>query len=649
MYAQVALNAPLQKNILTYLCKDHQLKKGDLVEVPLGRRKEKGVVLSVDSSYQGQYQLKEIAQKIEEFQLSEKELELYQWAAQYYHYPLGKLVFDCLPKIYKKIKPARMIQGENKQFDLELNSELQNCVEQIIKKEGFEQWLIHGVTGSGKSLIFFHLMKEQIEKGNSALLLVPEINLTPQFINFYSRYLNCPIYPYHSQVQGSQKYNSWLEFSKLERPAVVIGARSSLFCPIKNLGMILIDEEHDHSYKQEDRCHFHARDLAIKKAQLLQIPIIMASATPSLESYQRFTQKLTHRYLPLRKRYSNSELPVVEMSEPAGSASAQAPFTSQDIEQCEKALTKGKVIIFINKLGFANFLSCQACNHRFECPNCSVSLTYFKKRNQLECHLCSYHLPKPSSCPNCGCLDLFPVGVGTERVYQIFEKRFPDKKIIRFDRDEVKNHQQLEDKLKEIYSGNFDILIGTQMLAKGHNFKNIELILVLGLDQMLSLPDFRAAERAYQLMTQVLGRAGRFGEKSRVRVLTQRDDEFLADLQNHEFEQFYQRELPWRESLGYPPYQRCVVLHFRGKKILQVKKTSELIRDRIQLSMSGDEILVKGPAPNLIHKHTNEYRYHLLLFSKDLGRLHQLCAQIASSTDLPSGIRMTMDVDPHSF
>jgi primosomal protein N' (replication factor Y) len=469
--AEVAVNFPQKKtlDLLTYLIPaDREVSPGDIVTVPLGKRKEIACVVKLISEKELKFDIKKI-KPIEDFEdevlrLSSKELALYQWVSSYYHYPLGKLIFDCLPNIHS-VKPPKFSKLKKINFPFALDGIIKQYYDQILENSNqFSQWLVHGVTGSGKSILFYFLIKKILSEGKSVLLLVPEINLTPQFLNFYGQYLDETVYPYHSAVSSAKKFQIWMDAKTNDGPKLIIGARSSIFMPVKNLGAIFIDEEHDHSFKQDDRCHFHARSVAIKKAQLENIPVVLASATPSLETYTRFIADKKN-YLPMKERFNNSKLPeVVKIKNPEYTDSSW-PISPGDIELI-KNNPADKFIFFVNKLGYSNYLLCRACGHKFECPNCSVSLTNYEKSNILSCHLCEYKIKRPNMCPECSCLDLSPVGFGTEKLEKVLTEYFPEKKILRFDRDEIKNQTQLVARLDEIYSGQFDILVGTQMIAK---------------------------------------------------------------------------------------------------------------------------------------------------------------------------------------
>jgi len=610
-YCFVAVNYPREPSVLTYLnVNDLDLKVGDIVQVPLGRREEVGCVVDFKNEITTDYKLREVIKvESEYFKLSPQELSLYKWMSEYYMYPLGKVIFDCLPKHLKRIKDPSFSQIAGEKDSFIYNSDQKKIIEEINSKEGFGQSLIHGITGSGKSLVFLELIRKKIKEGFSVHYLLPEINLTPQFVNFFSEFLGCKIYTYTSAVTGSEKFNLWRVVKDLKEPCLFIGVRSSVFLPVKNLGLIIIDEEHDRSLKQEDRCRYHARDVSIKKAQMLNIPIVMASATPSLETYYRFKENENLGYFTLKNRFNDSKLPEIKIVDNENLESDHWPLNAEVIERMEKSLSNGyQSIIFVNKLGFSRYIQCQNCSHTFDCPNCDIRLTQFKSRKTLECYSCEYKDQLPNSCPDCGCLDLFQGGFGTERIDEAIKKLFPDKKIARFDRDQLKKITDIEQRLKDFNDKKIDILIGTQMLSKGHNFKNVDTLVILGVDNNLHRPDFRAQEEIYQQVVQVSGRAGRFGEEALVYIQSDLRPKVFNYIQEKTFDDFYQDELKIREVLSFPPFSKLI-------KVEASSKNEDYLYQyllRLKNDLQKKDIQVLGPIPELMKKRSNRYYYYLL-------------------------------------
>ena len=447
-YFLVAVNSPFNGSLLTYKCNDEvaeKLRRGVLVKVPLGKRVIDGCVWEKVDGHKltdkDKEKLKDIAEVEGEIFLSEMECDLYQWMANYYHYPVGQLVYDVLPPFLKRPRKLNFDQGEGVPSPFVLNDEQKEVVETITKHgfSAFSKWLVHGVTGAGKTLIYLELIKKIIAEKKSVLFLLPEINLTPQFLKTFQTYLDIPIYSYNSAISNSDKFGLWKLLQEDDSPKMILGVRSSIFLPIKNLGLVIVDEEHDQSFKQDDRCTYNARDIAIKRASLEKIPVILGSATPMVETYNSFIEG--NHYFALRNRAQNAKLPDVELIDMRGRQKIESermlwPYTSESIFKVKKALEKDEqVLVFINRLGYANYLQCNSCGHQFACPNCSTNLKYFKKRNELSCQTCEYKEPAPEMCPECMNMNLTPKGFGTEKAYEILKELLPEKKVERFDLD----------------------------------------------------------------------------------------------------------------------------------------------------------------------------------------------------------------------
>jgi primosomal protein N' (replication factor Y) len=653
IYYEVAVNFPGTNSILTYEApNDLSLEKGMLVELPLGRRKEKGCILDVGKA-PGDFKTKEITSLLsEQIKVSESELKLYSWMSSYYHYSLGQLIFESLPKLLKRPRDIKLIKGEAKELPFTLNEEQSKIYEKIkTNLLQFSKNLIHGVTGSGKTAIYLNLIKDILKNNKSVLFLVPEINLTPQFTKTLSDYLDCEVATYHSGISNSEKYNLWKKSQDNEEPLVVLGVRSSVFLPIKNLGMIIVDEEHDQSFKQDDRCPYNARDVAIKKSSLLNIPVVMGSATPSIENYSQL--KDTEKYFVMRNRVSKAAFPEIELVDLRNNEFDENiwPLTTESLGAIENAFSNNEqVLVFVNKLGFSNYVQCSGCGHQFMCPNCSVTLTPYMKRNSMDCHHCDYKIPMPKSCPECGCLTLNHKGFGTEKVEGILKNIYPDKNIDRFDRDEIKTTEQLKEKLSLFHQHKIDLLVGTQMLSKGHNFEKVNTVVILGIDSQLNFPDFRAEERVYQLITQVAGRAGRYQSKSKVIIQTHNPENPLYKMiQSNSFEEFYSKELEIRKMCLCPPYTKIAMLYFHGrfqdKVIDYVTNEANRLKDAISEHFPSVQIL--GPRPSIIEKRANKFTWAIMLKSDNINDLHNLIHTFELNAKPLSGVSFKIDIDPY--
>jgi primosomal protein N' (replication factor Y) len=662
--ARVAVNYPIKNAGLLYFY-EGELERGQVIEVPLGKRKALGCVLSIDESRSKEFQdtpqdkIKKILQILTGTKLEESELLIFEWMAGYYHYSLGQVIFDCLPNILKRPRPLDKIQGEGKDLEFTPNTRQQFVTEEIRKGlNKFNRFLVHGVTGSGKTAIYLDLIKKTLEEGKSVLYLLPEINLTPQFTATFSRYLNATIFSYHSELSDSQKYQIWQMARTTEVPTLILGVRSSVFIPLKNLGLIVIDEEHDTSFKQDDRCPYNARDVATKKAQLLKIPMVMGSATPSIESFSAFhTENGNPNLFELRERAGNAFLPKVELIDAREKVDKELdiwPLTPKSLTAISEALArKEQVLVFVNRLGFANYMQCRACGHQFNCPNCSVTLRYYRRKNILACNHCEYKEPLPNQCPKCSCLTLSHKGFGTEKIQDVLVKIFPDKVIERFDREEIKTFKQLEGRLDDFHQGKVDLMVGTQMLSKGHNFEKVKLVLILGIDSQLNFPDFRSSERVYQTLTQVSGRAGRFSQDGRVLIQTLNPENKLFDIvRRHDFDEFYKEELKIRELCDCPPFKRLAMIHFssrfQDKLIPHVSdQVGPMIRSLI--ASNFQEVTVLGPRPANIEKKSNQFTWSILLKSKDLVQLHNLLKSFEINYKTLSSVSYKIDIDPYTM
>jgi primosomal protein N' (replication factor Y) len=660
--ARVAVNYPLKNQGLLYFY-EGELERGQVVEVPLGKRKEFGCVVVPDDSASQEFKdtpqdkIKTIIQVVPDWKLQETELQLYEWMAGYYHYSLGQLIFDCLPAHLKRPKNLNVTQGEGRELEFVPNPVQRTITDAIREGLGqFKRYLVHGVTGSGKTVVYLDLIKSVIDQGRSVLFLLPEINLTPQFIQTFARYLDAPIFSYHSELSDSQKYLIWKEARNMNRGSLILGVRSSIFIPIANLGLIVIDEEHDTSFKQDDRCPYNARDVASKKAQILGIPLVMGSATPSLETYSAFHQSKSNLF-EMRERAGQAFLPEISLIDARDKGAKEDdiwPLVPKSIEAIREAFGRNEqVLVFVNRLGFASYIQCRACGHQFNCPNCSITLRFFKKKNQLSCNHCDYKEPLPSQCPSCGSLTLSQKGFGTEKVQEVLERIFPEKKIERFDRDEIKTFKQLEERLDDFHEGKIDLMVGTQMLSKGHNFEKVKLVLILGIDSQLNFPDFRSSERVYQTLTQVSGRAGRYSKDGKVLIQTLNPDNSLFKIvQDHDFHRFYQDELKIRELCDCPPFKRLAMIHFSSRfqdKVIAHTTEHAGVMIRGLIAQHFPEVTILGPRPAFIEKKSNQFTWSILLKSKDLSQLHNLLKSFEMNYKSLSSVSYKIDIDPYTL
>lgn len=660
--ARIAVNYPLKNNGLIYFY-EGELSRGQVVEVPLGKRFELGCVLNTDESHSKEFKetptdkIKTIKGIVPDWKLEESELALFEWMSQYYHYSLGQLIFDCLPHHLKRPRGLEERQGEGKALEFVPNPVQKTIIQSIREGLGhFKRHLIHGVTGSGKTIVYLDLIKSTIDSGKSVLFLLPEINLTPQFVETFAKYVDAPIFSYHSELSDSQKYQIWMTARSMSKGSLILGVRSSVFIPVSNLGMIIIDEEHDTSFKQDDRCPYNARDVASKKSQLLGIPLILGSATPSIETYSAFHQQ-NQSLFEMKERAGNAFLPEIKLVDARDKSESEEntwPLVPDSITAIKEAFSRNEqVLVFVNRLGFASYIQCRGCGHQFNCPNCSISLRYHKRKNQLACHHCEYKDTLSTQCPECGCMTLSQKGFGTEKVQEVLQNVFPEKKIERFDRDEIKTFKQLEERLADFHGGKIDLMVGTQMLSKGHNFEKVKLVLILGIDNQLNFPDFRSSERVYQTLTQVAGRAGRYSQDGKVLIQTLNPDNSLFDIvKNHDFHKFYQEELRIRELCECPPYKRLAMIHFSSRfqdRLIGHVTEHVAVMMKEMIGKHFQEVSILGPRPAFVEKKSNQFTWSILLKSKDLSQLHNLLKSFEMNYKSMSSVSYKIDIDPYSL
>lgn len=536
-----------------------------------------------------------------------------------------------------------------KQAPPEPNDEQKKAIYEIsaaIKGNGFSPFLLWGVTGSGKTLVYLKALEEAVRSGKKAIILSPEIALTPWPAAYLLDMFPGKVAVYHSGLSEGARYDEWMRILKGEAD-IVVGARSALFTPVKDLGLIIVDEEHEASYKQEDGVRYHARDAALKLGATLGITVVLGSATPSLETfYNASTGKL--KLLAIKDRATGGLLPEIEVQDMKG---LKEVFSDRLKELLAKTLEdKHQALLFLNRRGFSNSIICRDCGHIFMCLNCSVSLTVHKKKGALRCHYCDLAMPLPDECPKCRGTRLTQPGAGTEKVEEEVRGIFPDVRTRRMDRDTTSGKGSAKKIMDAVESREVDILIGTQMVAKGHHFPSITLVGIISGDTSLGLPDFRSAERTFQLITQAAGRAGR-GEKPGVVLLqTMNPGHYcFKTAVNHDYEAFYKEEITFREELSYPPFTRLCNIRIDGLNEKKVIEASTYLREAALKSLSrtkGVDIL--GPSPALIPRVRNRYRWQMLIKGSNLGGMRQflLALKAAVGKNRFPGVSFAFDMDP---
>lgn len=514
----------------------------------------------------------------------------------------------------------------------------------------FRTFLLQGVTGSGKTEVYLRAAAHALSLGKSVLVVVPEIALTPQLLSRFKNRLGENIAVLHSGISDGERSHQW---HQLNRGAyrVCLGARSASFAPISNLGLIVVDEEHDSALKQEDHLRYSARDLAVMRGKISGATVLLGSATPSLESFHNaLGGRFRHILLP--DRASGRKMPevlVVDRSKDSGEGSL-----SNHLRRAmkETLATDGQVMLLLNRRGFSSFLLCGGCGHVPECPNCSVSLTNYKTSRLLKCHYCGHSDAVPATCAKCGNAEIFPGTLGTESLEEEVKAAFPESRVIRIDRESVERKGSLEKALDSIASGEAQIIIGTQIIAKGHDFPNIALVAVVNADSSFHLPDFRASEKSFQLFTQMAGRAGRGDRPGRVILQTYNPNHpSIIHSTHHDYRNFAEEEMRFRHAFQYPPYTRMARLLLSAPTPALAESSAERVAALLKKGAEKLQVEIVGPAPAALAKVQNRYRWNLLLKSARTGPLHSLLLSLqrAAPEALDKRVMLQIDVDPVSL
>ncbi len=497
-------------------------------------------------------------------------------------------------------------------------------VNEHIANQEHEVFLLHGVTGSGKTEIYLQSIQTVLEKGEEAIVLVPEISLTPQMVNRFKARFGSKVAVMHSGLSTGEKYDEWRRMHNKE-VKVVVGARSAVFAPFENIGIIIIDEEHETTYKQEDQPRYHARDIAIKRGEYHQCPVILGSATPTLESYAR-AKKGVYQLISLTKRTNEKEMPSVEIVDMrkelhAGNRSMFSHLLTEKMRDC---IDKGEqIVLLLNRRGYSTFVMCRECGFVNECPHCDIALTFHKNSSRLKCHYCSYEESLPALCPECDSDLIRYFGTGTQRVEEALTQLIPEARVLRMDVDTTRRKGSHEKILNQFSNREADILLGTQMIAKGLDFNNVTLAGVLTADSMLNLPDFRASEKTFQLLTQVSGRAGRHDLTGEVIVQTYTPDHYSVELASqYNFQAFYNQEMAVRKTFQYPPYVFLALITVSHENRIKAEQATRKIVQTL-LNHVNENTVVLGPSPSPIPRMKDRYRFQCMVKYKNEPSLNK--------------------------
>ena len=523
-----------------------------------------------------------------------------------------------------------------------------------IRSNQFAPVLLHGVTGSGKTEVYIRAMRAALAINRGAMMLVPEIALTPILSRRLRAHFGDEIAIFHSSLSKGERFDEW---SRLRSGAarVVLGTRSAVFAPVKNLGVIIIDEEQDASYRQEESPFYHARDSGIVRAQKESAVVVLGTATPSLESFHN-AQAGKYEYLRLPDRIANRPLAraeLIDMREVFKSRKKPAVFSDELLTAIEQTHARGEqTIILLNRRGYSSFILCRSCGESIECPNCDVTLTYHRSDSILVCHYCNYRQRSPSQCPNCTSKYIYYVGEGTEQIEEILRRRFPSLRIGRIDRDTKSRRHEFEQTLLDFGRGEIDLLVGTQMLAKGHDFHNVTLVGVVSVDAGLALPDFRAAERTFQLITQVAGRAGRGNLPGRVLIQTYHPDHYaLKHATKQDYQGFYDEEIRHRRNHGYPPFVALALFLVRNKDAARARSIAQELRNHLNQANRDHACRILGPAPAPFARLRGDYRIQLLMKSRSRKQMRAVIDQaLKNFEEAGNDARsVTLEIDPVSM
>ena len=652
-YCNVALKVPMKNSTFTYSFDSDEEILYRRVIVPFGNRKKElvGFVLSVDDSIgECGYEIKAIKRVLDdESVISKEQVVLAGRMAFLYKCSVGEALSLMVPNARREVESSPLFMPSSFKRIENLSPDQERALSEIRekRKDGKRVFYIYGVTGSGKSEVYMRLAEEEIEKGRQVLFLVPEITLSEQVSSEVYERFDKKVAIMHSSLTPSQRLKAHRAIRNGD-VKFVIGARSAVFAPFENLGLIILDEEHEQSYKSGNSPRYHARQIAQMRSEYNDALLVMGSATPSFESFEAM-RKGRIEEIRMRNRIGDGAFPIVKV---VNILSSRTLISDALKTQMEREFKEGKgVILFLNRRGYSESLHCNTCGETFQCPNCSVSLTYHKRRHRLECHICGYSEKLPEVCPNCSSHDIKSVGFGTEQIEDEVRRLFPFKKVCRLDSDASgRDRKYIAKVLSDFKEGRIDILLGTQMIAKGLNFPLVSLVGVVNADISLHVPSFRANERTYELLKQVAGRVGRYRPDGKVIVQTSEvANRAIRAIELNEDEEFYYEELDARRALNFPPYSRLVDYTLRSK-VEEKARTGAFELERVLRALTSklEGVEVYPATSCLVERKNTYYRYHVLISSKEkaFSRLLVLLDEVEALYKVPSGAYLEIDVDP---
>ena len=571
--------------------------------------------------------------------------------------PLNTLAKRGLIEVYVQDVMRDPLGGVElpKRDEFSLTDEQQNALDAITSalndKDKFKSFLLHGVTGSGKTEVYIRAMRFALDAGRSAMMLVPEIALTPVFSRRLRAVFGSEVAILHSNLSTGERYDEWRRIRRGDA-RIAIGTRSAVFAPLENIGLVIVDEEHDSSYRQHESPFYNARDVAVMRSHLAGAVVVLGSATPAMESFYN-AQIGKYIYLRLKRRIGNLGLAnaeLIDMREVFKSESKDVALSPELITAIRETRAKGEqIIILLNRRGFSQFVLCRTCGETMKCKNCDITLTFHRNTDKLVCHYCNYSERSPKVCPHCESIYLYFVGEGTEKIENMLGKLFPDMRIARVDRDTMAHKGELEEVLLKFANGGLDMLVGTQMIAKGHDFPNVTLVGVISVDIGLGLPDLRSAERTFQLITQVAGRAGRGTQAGKVLIQTYYPEHYaLRHAKEQDYEGFYEEEIKFRKRLGYPPFFVLASILIKHRDHSYASKNANLLRRSLETANASKQARILGPAPASLSRLKNEFRLQIILKGTTRRNLREtLDIAIADAEQHGCDLRtINVEIDP---
>ena len=641
-FAEVVFNLPINTSFIYSIAENQHTQVGCRVRAPFRNRIITGVIVGIRTSASTSFKIKPLKKIIDVLPTyTDDLLRLGRWMSTYYYCSFGEALSTMIPNASNDVEEGIPVSTPTPYRPLTLNDE-QNAAIKVIMRGDNPLLYLHGVTGSGKSELLLRVAQECTERNKGVILLVPEISLVLQMADYLSQRYNMKYAMLHSRLRNKDRIAQWMRVVRGE-VKLVIGVRSAVFAPLSNIGMIIIDEEQDGAYKSSFSPRYHARHIAMHRAQCHHAQVLFSSATPSLEAWHHIHSGRIKKIF-LSSRVGNAQSPRIETVPMQNERKIISSVLEKAITDTVAA--NKQAILLHNRRGYGRTLMCKNCGYTQLCPRCTVGMTYHGHLKKMICHYCAATEDKKAICPECQSLDINFAGFGTERVEQEMHRLFPHFRIARIDADTVRKRENLSTLLKSFYNHEIDIIVGTQIVAKGLNFLNVDLVGIILADTSLTLPDFRAEEQTFVLLTQVAGRSGRFSKSGRVIIQTYRTDNIaIQSACNHDLEGYYKSELQQRRELSFPPYYRIIRIVTRSKN----EKSAQSLAKQAYTHLMGGESVPKqiyGPIPCAIAKIANQYRYQIIVGDTHFRTAHTaVAAALQKIKHIPSTY-LEVDIDP---